>query len=238
METMTKNEFETELVSLRKQYLKELIDGDLDKKEGIDKFIYHIIQYVKTNKSSKEFIDSKFLLDYLKDNFSNEIMSFTDNLDLYYEQVYKMLSSWKSKDDMIQEYKDKYIKTYADLENSKKEFSNYQKRVYLEKQQMVTDTKWKLLSDITSIIEDFDRAKSNNDMSGVELIYTKFDSFLTKNGVSKFIPSKGDQFNPDNMECIVTIDNPEFSGKVFDVVKNGWIVNEKISQYPQVVVGK
>lgn len=247
---------EKELVEIRKMYLQELIDGDLDKQKSVDKFIIGIIEYIKTNKLSKELKDSKFLIDYLSDNFKKDFLEldeqyvpFADRKDAsvsmpFYKNLYVMLNSWKSKEEQLLEWKDKYIRLYADMENNKKEFSNYQKRVSHEKYQIAADTKWKVLSDITSIVEDFDRAKStiensdNSTLQGLNLIYQKFETFLTKNNVSKVIPTKGDTFNPDNMECLVTIDNSEYNGKVFDIVKNGWMVNDKIVSYPQVVVGK
>jgi len=241
METTMKMDVEKEIIDIRKLYLSELISGEPDHKESIDKFITSVINYIKTDKYPKSLNESKFLLDYLKSNFEKHFLSLSDDYSVFYPSLLKMLESWKSKDEQILEWKDKYVRTYADMENLRKEFSNYQKRMVLEKQSIVSDTKWKTLSDITSLLEDFDRAIPNlteTDREGINIIYNKFLGVLTKNSVNKVVPNKGDTFNPDNMECVVSIDNPEYIGKVFDVVKNGWSIGDKIASYPQVVVGK
>lgn len=232
---------EKEIIDIRKLYLKELIDGDLDKKKSADKFINNIISYIKENKISKDLENSRFLIEYLANNYEKDFLSLDNDYDLFYGKLLSMIDSWKSISEQANEWKDKYVRTYADLENSKKDFYNYQRRMVTEKSNLVIDTKWRTLSEITSLIEDLDKAKSfikPEDQEGINLIYQKFENYLTKQEVEKVIPNKGDLFNPDNMECIMTISNQEFIGKVFDVVKSGWMVNKKIVNYPQVVVGK
>ena len=74
---------------------------------------------------------------------------------------------------------------------------------------------------------------------GVDLIYAKFISFLTENGVN-VIPTQNEVFNTDLHEAVTTFPAPseEMKGKIIDCVSKGYTLNEKVIRFAKVVVGE
>lgn len=127
------------------------------------------------------------------------------------------------------------------------EFDNYRKRTLREKSELIKNGGENSLTQLLPVIDDFERALQNirkaEDVAavteGVELIYNKFISYLTAQGV-KAIEVIGKPFNLDQSEAIATIPapQPEQKGVVLDCVQTGYILNEKVIRHAKVVVGE
>ena len=86
--------------------------------------------------------------------------------------------------DELNEMKDKYLRLQA-------EFENYRKRTVKEKADLISYASEKVLLDLLPVIDDLDRAMDSvaktEDVvamhEGLELIVSKFQGFLKKNGV-------------------------------------------------------
>ncbi|MDD2477265.1 MAG: nucleotide exchange factor GrpE [Dysgonamonadaceae bacterium] len=140
---------------------------------------------------------------------------------------------------------------YDELNNSHlrlhAEFDNYRKRTLKEKMEIIKAGGERVLTDMIPLIDDFERAlevvhQSDNKeaiVEGLELIYSKFISFLNQNGV-KEIEAIGEPFNADKFEAITTIPVQDNSQKdiVVDCIQKGYILNEKVLRFPKVIVGK
>ena len=97
------------------------------------------------------------------------------------------------------------------------------------------------------LVDDFERGlkamETSEDVQsvkdGVELIYTKFISFLLQNGI-KAIPTENEVFDTQFHEAITTFPAPseELKGKIIDCVAKGYTMNEKVIRYSKVVVGE
>ena len=97
------------------------------------------------------------------------------------------------------------------------------------------------------VIDDFERAlaalEKSDDIAavkeGIELIYSKFTSYLDNNGV-KEIPSVGESFDTEVHEAITTFPapTPEQKGKVIDCMTKGYKLNDKVIRFSKVVVGE
>jgi molecular chaperone GrpE len=74
---------------------------------------------------------------------------------------------------------------------------------------------------------------------GVDLIYTKFISFLLQNGV-KAIPTENQPFDTQFHEAVTTFPAPseELKGKIIDCVAKGYTMNDKVIRFSKVVVGE
>lgn len=135
---------------------------------------------------------------------------------------------------------DKYMRLVA-------EFDNYKKRTLRERMDLLKTAGEDLLTGILPVVDDFERANANIDKAndieavkkGVELIYNKFIEFLKHNGVSP-IEAMGQELDTDLHEAITKIPAPndELKGKVVDVVKKGYTLNDKVIRYAQVVIGE
>lgn len=140
---------------------------------------------------------------------------------------------------------------YDELNNSylrlHAEFDNYRKRTLREKMEIIKTGGEKVLTEMIPLIDDFERALEtvqNADdkeaiVEGMELIYSKFVSFLNQNGV-KEIEAIGETFDADKFEAITTIPAQDESEKdiVLDCIQKGYILNEKVLRFPKVIVGK
>lgn len=140
---------------------------------------------------------------------------------------------------------------YEELNNSHlrlmAEFDNYRKRTLKEKAELIKSGGESALTAILPVIDDFERALKNvqtaEDLQavreGVELIYSKFMSYLAQQGV-KPIEATGQTFDADVFDAIAAVPAPEegLKGKVIDCVQTGYTLYDKIIRHAKVVVGE
>ena len=127
------------------------------------------------------------------------------------------------------ELKDKYLRQTA-------EYDNYRKRTMREKMELTKNAGQDLLVALLPVIDDFERALSHmNEASdvaalreGVELIYSKFGSYLQKNGVTP-IDAVNKEFDTDLHEAVTKIPAPTPDMK-------GYMLNDKVIRFSKVVV--
>ena len=146
----------------------------------------------------------------------------------------------KSLEEKYDELNNSYLRLHA-------EYDNYRKRTLKEKMEIIKSGGEKVLTEMIPLIDDFERALDtvqNADdkaaiIEGLELIYSKFVSFINQQGV-KEIEAIGEPFDADKFEAITTIPAQDDSQKnmVVDCIQKGYILNEKVIRFPKVIVGK
>ena len=146
----------------------------------------------------------------------------------------------EQKDDSAEaeEWKDKYIRLYA-------EFENYKKRTLKEKAELILNGGEKTITAILPILDDFERALLDKTedataiKEGFELIYKKFFKTLESLGVKK-IETDGKDFNVDYHEAIAMVPGmgDDKKGKVIDSVQTGYMLNDKAIRHAKVAVGQ
>jgi len=127
------------------------------------------------------------------------------------------------------------------------EFDNYRKRTLKERIDLLKTAGEKVLVDMLPLVDDFERGlkamETSEDVQsvkdGVDLIYSKFISFLLQNGV-KAIPTENETFDTQFHEAITTFPAPseDLKGKIIDCVAKGYTMNEKVIRFSKVVVGE
>lgn len=137
------------------------------------------------------------------------------------------------------EWKEKYVRLYA-------EFDNYKRRTSKERIDLLKTANEDLMISLVPIIDDFDRALKNIPSTeetkalreGVELIHTKFSKTLDQKGL-KAMNAQGEVFNSDLHEAITQIPAPteDLKGKVVDEVEKGYYLGDKVIRYAKVVIG-
>ncbi len=147
------------------------------------------------------------------------------------------VTDWEAK---YKEVQDSYLRLNA-------EFDNYRKRTLKEKADLLKSGSERVLIDVITVVDDFERALENisstDDVDavkeGVDLIYGKFKNFLSKHGI-KEINAVGQPFDTDKHEAITTIpaQSDEDKDKVIDCVQKGYTLDDKVIRYPKVVVAK
>lgn len=127
------------------------------------------------------------------------------------------------------------------------EYDNYRKRTLREKADLIKNGGETAIIKLLPVVDDFERALKNIDTAedikavaeGVDLIYNKFMSYLSQQGV-KPINAKGKDFDTEEAEAIAIIPAPapELKGKVLECVQTGYMLNDKVIRHAKVVVGE
>ena len=140
----------------------------------------------------------------------------------------------------LAEFQDKYMRLTA-------EFDNFRKRTLKEKMDLQISANEHILTHLLGVKDDFERAmesvKTAKDVeavkSGLDLIYNKFSSFFTQQGV-KEIDAMGEEFNTDVHEAVtkMKVDNKKQKGKIVDVIEKGYLLKDKVIRYAKVVIGE
>lgn len=128
----------------------------------------------------------------------------------------------------LQESEDKYLRLYAD-------FENYKRRVQKDKEELVLNTKTRMLSSVIDMDNDVTLALKSMDKvdKGVLLIAQKLETFLKSQGIE---PIQTETYD-DELHEVISV--TEVGGKkVIDVVSKGYTLNGKPFRYPKVVLGK
>lgn len=133
------------------------------------------------------------------------------------------------------ELSDSYIRLHA-------EFDNYRKRTMKEKADLIKFGSEKAIQGILPIVDDFERALEivpDNEREGIELVYHKFQTFLSQNGV-KAIETIGQPFDTELHEAITTIpaNSEDQKNTIVDCIHKGYTLNDKVIRFAKVVVAK
>lgn len=113
------------------------------------------------------------------------------------------------------------------------EFDNYKKRVAKEKEDLVNNTKVKMLTAILDMDSDISFAMKSIEDEGVKLIASKLDKFLKEQGIESI---QTDTYDGELHEVISVIDVGE--EKIVDVVSKGYTLNGKPFRYPKIILGR
>lgn len=142
-------------------------------------------------------------------------------------------------------------KKYDELNNNflrlHAEFDNFRKRTLKEKADLIKSGGERVLIDIITLVDDFERAlvilheaeDKEAMMEGMDLIYSKFINFLAQYGI-KEIEAIGQPYDADRFEAVTTIPVTKESekGLIMDCIQKGYEMNEKIIRFPKVIVGE
>lgn len=141
----------------------------------------------------------------------------------------------------LEEQKKSYVYLMAD-------FENYRKRTLSEKQDLLKYGGSETLKKLLPVIDDLERAidamEKTDDVAsvkeGVNLIYSKFKTYLEQNNLTVIPSAMGDDFNDDIHEAMTMFPapTPELKGKIVDCVTKGYKLNDKVIRYAKVVVGQ
>ena len=161
---------------------------------------------------------------------TEEVLSDTDKLSAEIE-------SWKAQ---IDKQHNDYLLLMA-------EFDNYRKRTLREKADLLKNGGESCMKAILPVIDDVERAmqaiESSSDIEalkeGLNLIYSKFRTYLEQNGV-KEMETKNVDFDPEKHEAIAQIPaaSPELKGKIIDCTQKGYTLNDNVIRFPKVVVAQ
>ena len=125
------------------------------------------------------------------------------------------------------------------------DFQNYKKRIERDQISLKGYITAEIIKKYLVVIDDLELAFKNRPTSddcqgwvdGINLIYQKLYSILESEGV-ELIPVEG-EFDPNIHEALTQIDHPELdSGKIVDVMRQGYKIGERIIRPALVIVAR
>ena len=140
---------------------------------------------------------------------------------------------------LAEEFKDKYLRAHAELDNVRK-------RLVKEKEEYVKFANEDLLSEILYAIDNFDRAlghmngtqKVESILEGIKMIQKQFHALLERNGV-KMIEALGKKFNPAVHEAVEHVEaDKDKEDIVMEEIQAGYTLKGRLLRPAVVKVGK
>ncbi len=139
----------------------------------------------------------------------------------------------------LEEFKDKYLRLYA-------EFENYKKRVQKDRTELIKYGSEPLMIELLTVLDNLEMALSHANESssleslikGVELTLREFRKVLNKFGV-KEIEAVGKPFNPEFHHAMAQVERADLDDKtVVEEYRKGYTYNDKVIRPSLVAVSK
>ena len=134
------------------------------------------------------------------------------------------------------DWKTLYAITLAD-------FDNYKKRAARDREEVYRYAEGDILKDILPSVDNLALAlekaadKEDQFVKGVQLVYDSLVKALASHGAKPMEELLGKELDPNFHEALATMPNDEFEeGKICNIVKTGWMLNDKLLRAAQVVV--
>lgn len=151
--------------------------------------------------------------------------------------VTRLKDLFKEKDTQAKDYKDKYLRALADLDN-------YRKRMEKETEEFRRFAKVDFFVQILPVLENIDRAicgaseggAKDSFFQGMEIILRQFKDTLKAMGLTEY-SALGETFDPARHEAIGTtecVDKPD--NTIIEEVSKGYMVGGKVVKPARVIV--
>ena len=134
------------------------------------------------------------------------------------------------------DWKNLYAITLAD-------FDNFKKRAARDREDVYRYAESDILKDILPVVDNLAlalaNAKDKEDafVKGVQLVYDSLVKALADHGAKPMEDLVGKELDPNFHEAIATLPNAEVEeGRISNVVKTGWTLNDRLLRAAQVVV--
>lgn len=130
--------------------------------------------------------------------------------------------------------KDKYLRVAA-------EYDNFRKRSVSERLNAAADAQIKVITEILSVIDNFERAMDaectdENYKKGIEMIFKQYIGILEKLGVTE-IAALGEQFDPNVHHAVNQVEDESFGeNTVCQVFQKGYMLDGKVIRCAMVSV--
>ncbi len=146
--------------------------------------------------------------------------------------------------ELVTEWEDKYLRTHADFENSKRLLAK-------DKAAAVSYANESFANDMLSVVDSFESAlatieATESDESsevldkikeGLELTYGQLTKVLEKNGI-KAVEVEG-EFDPDVHQAIMQVDSEDKeSGEIVQVLQKGYTIKDRLLRPAMVSTAK
>lgn len=146
----------------------------------------------------------------------------------------------------LQEWQAKAAEYLDGWQRARADFANYKKRIERDQAQVQQNAAANIIKRFLDVMDDVDRALKNLPQdgefaawaSGLELVNRKFYNILESTGVTA-IDAHGQYFDPNLHEAISNEEVDGFeSGQIIEVVKQGYLIGDRVLRPAQVRVAR
>ena len=140
----------------------------------------------------------------------------------------------------LAEYKDKYVRLFAEFENARKRYER-------ERFEFVKYANEELIREFLGILDDLERsveaAKVRHEdydafLKGIEMVMGRIQGLLKKNDVQP-IKSVGQKFDPHRHEILMLVDSDQHKeGTVLEEFQKGYLLGDRVVRTSKVKVAK
>ncbi len=130
---------------------------------------------------------------------------------------------------------DKEKELIEKLQRLQAEFQNFQRRTEKEKIENHANANANLISELLTILDNFELSLKHNKDKGVILIFDELTKILENQGLKK-IDTTGN-FNPKFHEAIIQIEGKN-QGEILEEFQKGYILNDKLLRASKVKISR
>lgn len=116
------------------------------------------------------------------------------------------------------------------------DYDNLTKRIELDRVNLNKIASSRAVLRFLPVFDMLISAQSHLIDPGLELVIQEFKTALSDLGVEQIKVEAGDEFNPDLHEVVEVRDGED--GKIIEVARTGYVLDDKILRHAQVVVGR
>jgi molecular chaperone GrpE len=134
--------------------------------------------------------------------------------------------------------------SFSNLQRLQADFENFKKQNEKHTQDFIQFANEQLIKELLDSYEDFRRVLDNYKNlkeleEGTELIYSKIKKFLEKEGLKEISIKKGDKFDFNKHEALMTEDNEKCeNNQIIEELMKGYTLKDKVIKYSKVKVCK
>ncbi len=139
--------------------------------------------------------------------------------------------------DNLSKSDEKYIRLIAEFDNFKKRNNKILIDSHQNSIEKIVGSFLPIIDDIHRILKDKDNDDSKIIIGGISMVETKLKKILSSYDVESF-ESKGEVFNPDFHEAIMSQNSKEKENIIIEEFEKGYKINDKIIRHSKVIVSK
>lgn len=168
------------------------------------------------------------------ENEAEEVKAEEETVEEIKEEISESDKKIGELEKQLADEKDKYLRVAA-------EYDNFRKRSVSERLNAAADAQIKVITEILSVIDNFERAMDaectdENYKKGIEMIFKQYIGILEKLGVTE-IAALGEQFDPNVHHAVNQVEDESFGeNTVCQVFQKGYMLDGKVIRCAMVAV--
>ena len=137
----------------------------------------------------------------------------------------------------LEEWKNKYLRAYADAENSKRRAEIDAKNLVDYKVSNFARDMLPLFDNLSLAIASIKDSVDENVLTGLKAVMSNFETSLKKNGIAK-IETIGKTFNPAEHRVVSQIESDAEPNSIIEEFQSGWKLGDKVIREAMVATAK